>query len=193
MFFTSSCWPEVRTPIFRTNLFRSKLASPWTLTADGLGSQAGFPRSTSPRSPRSWEVRGATITRARASPLPAEASTKTGRLFSAMPNSANHTSPGCCYRLTVSFAGHIAPESARRLLPRRLPQIGGSCRRIGSIWAPGPAIEDEVRCLATLCAGVFADIGQSLTDGLEARVGFLVPSANAGCSVRQSVTRKCDH
>ncbi len=84
-----------RTPSFRASLWRSKLASPFTLTAECLGSHRGLPMSISPRAPRNCEVRVATITSERAAPSPGYARTRTGRLFSTNPSSANQTSPGC--------------------------------------------------------------------------------------------------
>ena len=95
---TKRCFPSaicslVRAPIRRTSLRSSKLARPCTFTADSFGSQRGLPKYTSPCWPRICEVRGATITRARAFRGSSGASTSTGRLFSIMPSSANQTSP----------------------------------------------------------------------------------------------------
>ena len=53
-----------------------------------------------------------------------------------------------------------------------------------------PAHEREVGALPGFALGVRRDIEQSVSDALEADVGFLVPSANAGGGVLQAVDRR---
>lgn len=100
---TSSNCDTVSLPNFLANLCRSKLASPCTLTADTLGNHFGCPKSTSPRIPRICEVKGATITNARALSGSGYDKTSTGRPFSIMPRSANQTSPALGLVFTECF------------------------------------------------------------------------------------------
>ena len=93
--FTAFNWSTGSFPNFRWSASGSMLAKPCTFTAECFGSQRGFPISTSPLCPRSWEVRGATTARDRASFGFGTARTRTGRAFAARPKSTTETSPGC--------------------------------------------------------------------------------------------------
>lgn len=91
--FTSSSCPGDSLPSFFPSALWSILANPCTFTAECLGSHRGLPMSTSPRSPRSCEVNGATTTSDRASVGRGTERTTTGRTFAATPKSTSQTSP----------------------------------------------------------------------------------------------------
>ena len=86
---------------------------------------------TSPRASRICDVNAATITSDLASCASAAASTSTGRLFSTIPNSANHTSPAFglvlpeCIRprLTLFFSRQQRPALHRYFERQSFPQF----------------------------------------------------------------------